>query len=71
MRRGYGMMAAAAAMLFSPAAIVEPLKQSTRKRIQIASQLPQSNLNRSRHWDYAATYKDARMISPFPQRPVR
>lgn len=30
-----------------------------------------SNLNRSRKWKYAATYADARAISPFPARPVR
>lgn len=30
-----------------------------------------SRLNRSRHWDYAETYKEARAMSPFPHRPVR
>lgn len=28
-------------------------------------------INRSRKWDYAETYKDARAISPYPQRPIR
>lgn len=29
------------------------------------------SLNRSRHWAPAETYKDARRISPYPDRPVR
>lgn len=29
------------------------------------------SLNRSRHWPKAETYKDARRISPYPDRPVR
>lgn len=28
-------------------------------------------LNRSRHWRRAASYRQARTISPFPDRPVR
>lgn len=30
-----------------------------------------SRLNRSQHWKFAATYKEARAISPYPDRPVR
>jgi len=30
-----------------------------------------ARLNRSQNWPYAATYKEARAMSPFPNRPVR
>jgi hypothetical protein len=41
------------------------------RRPPVAIHRPPPRLNRSRHWAYAETYKDARRISPFPTMPVR
>jgi hypothetical protein len=43
--------------------------QPTRKRRTAGNGA--GRLNRSRHWRPARTYKEARAISPFPDRPVR
>ena len=46
-------------------------KREARKRVQITAPRRESRLNRSKHWDHADTYQEARLISPFPHRPVR
>lgn len=81
MRRSIGMMAAAVAAMGAVSGIAvagEPMERvapAPRKRapkpIAISAPRRETRLNRSRHWDYAETYQDARLISPFPQRVVR
>lgn len=72
-----GAMAALAAVPASPAMtiVVEDREERKRERAptpqRVSLNRGASRLNRSRHWDYAATYKDARAISPFPLNPIR
>ena len=69
------MVAAAAAAMIPNIAVAAPsqpsISRQTLRQQEVSSRLPESCLNRSRHWDYAWTYKEARFISPFPHRPVR
>lgn len=72
----FGVMAAAAAAMLGPSfAAVAPslpsISRQTLRQQEASDRLPESRLNRSRHWDYARTYQEARFISPYPHRPVR
>lgn len=58
------------AMIMPPSAQVQQA-QPARRPVQQTQPRRESRLNRSKHWDHAETYKDARFISPFPHRPVR
>ncbi len=63
---------AAALSLVSIGPQVEIVQQiASEKPIRRARARGPVKLNRSRHWDYAETYKEARLISPFPHIPVR
>lgn len=68
---GLAMAAAASVTLAEP-----PKPEAERpKKHQAPAPRPAPRgavrLNRSRHWDYAATYAEARAQSPYPHRPVR
>lgn len=69
------IVAAAAAMMMPGLTIAAPVRPSISRQAlrqqEASSRLPESRLNRSRHWDHARTYKEARFISPYPHRPVR
>lgn len=74
--RGVGLMAAALAALGSvggPSIVLErpPERPATNKRVEVTRMRGPSRLNRSRHWEHAETYKEARAISPFPKNPIR
>lgn len=85
MRKIMGMagMVAAAAMMVAPASTIqivardedEARAEKKRERApapqRISLNRGSSPLNRSRRWPYAATYKEARTISPFPLNPIR
>lgn len=62
---------AAAGLAMAPPAIVQPAQEERQAPKRITRQRRASNLNRSKHWEYAETYKEARLLSPFPHRPVR
>ena len=64
-----GMAGALAAVGMLQAAVAAPVQRGPR--IPVATRLPESRLNRSKKWDYARTYKEARAISPIPHIPVR
>lgn len=66
-----GALAAIAAAAIPSAMMQVVARSAMTQRQQQADRLPESKLNRSRHWDYARTYQEARFISPFPHRPVR
>lgn len=79
-KRNFGMLAVLASALTMniftlPALSPRPPKirsvQRKRRKTAPKSWGRVSHLNRSRHWPYAATYKEARRISPYPDRPVR
>lgn len=45
-----------------------PAPRGTREMRVLRSGI---RLNRSRRWAYASTYAEARLLSPYPNRPVR
>lgn len=64
--------ASAAGLVAIDPQVIEQRQLKPRRRIQVQMQDNRiSRLNRSKRWDYAETYKEARAISPFPHRPVR
>lgn len=79
--RRYGMMmlslAASIAMIVPPSLQIQdeprlaPETKRELRRAPIRRQRRAPRLNRSRHWAYAETYKDARRVSPYPHRAVR
>jgi hypothetical protein len=64
--RGLALMAAAVAGL---GMMAEPPRN--RVEVREARHRKRASLNRSNKWPYAATYKEAREKSPFPERPIR
>lgn len=85
-RRSYAGMMAAVVASFAALAItiptrgIEPPPSPTvertaskrrRRRVAILSGRASPGLNRSRHWRYARTYQEARLLSPYPWMSVR
>ena len=75
-RMSIGVVAAAAAALVGGAGVEDPVptpkpRKAVRRPQVSMNPTPAPTLNRSNKWDYAASYKDARAISPYPNRPVR
>lgn len=64
-----GLAAAAAAVSITRPAIIQ-VQEFPMRRVAL-SERRESQLNRSRHWNYAETYKEARAMSPTPWTPVR
>lgn len=79
MRRGFlGGVAAAAFAAAASFAAINPIafiraqaEYLPGRRIRRTETPRLSRLNRSRHWLYAETYKQARAMSPTPWTPVR
>jgi hypothetical protein len=80
MRSRFGFAAAAMTILaralppMAPGFFLQPHITSMRQRLPRAPRVIERRaprLNRSRHWPFAETYKDARRISPVPLSPVR
>ncbi len=77
--RPYGLLAAAAAGILAIATPMQQLAAVVPPQIEVKAKKKKlrrgyhktSRLNRSKHWRRAASYKEARAMSPFPERPVR
>jgi len=56
-----------AAVFASPPRIQRNVRRTVRREYRRKG----TRLNRSRHWEFADTYKQARAMSPVPHNPVR
>ena len=47
------------------------VQRNVRRTVRREYRRKETRLNRSRHWEFADTYKQARAMSPVPHNPVR